>query len=125
MVSCYLHQRQRELEFAMGDFPAYLEAMQRRTDGRSALHFLDGCSFIGRFERFEDDWREILKLLQIKKHRKIPRLNYSRPRYDYRNYYDDETAQIVADRHADDILFGEYSFDGSAPVLEPKRQIRP
>lgn len=65
--------------------------------------------FIGRFERFDEDLKVVMKHLGLRnsavRHRKRT------ARSDYRDYYDDDSRNVVAQAYARDIeLFG-YSFD--------------
>lgn len=64
--------------------------------------------FIGRYERYNDDARAILRRLDLS-HASLPKLNASTHR-DYRDYYTTHTRQIVADRFARDIDTFDYSF---------------
>lgn len=63
--------------------------------------------FIGRFERYETDAREILRRLDLD-HLALPKLNASVHR-DYRDYYTPETRQVVAERFARDVETFGYS----------------
>jgi len=67
--------------------------------------------FVGRFERLHDDFAEMCRLadlppLQLPHRRRSP----ERKR-DYRTYYDDVTAELVANHYAEDIQRFGYSFD--------------
>jgi hypothetical protein len=64
--------------------------------------------FVGRFESLADDFQTICRHLQIET--SMHRTNTSRHK-DYRSYYSDETAQMVADHWHDDIRRFGYSFD--------------
>ena len=52
--------------------------------------------FVGRFENLQEDWREICNCIGIA-HIELPHVNRSE-RKDYREYYTEETRQIVAER---------------------------
>jgi len=75
--------------------------------------------FIGRFERLHEDFEEACRLGGIPQI-KLPHKRHSRERKkDYRSYYDDVTAELVANHYAEDInLFG-YTFDDVDRELEP------
>lgn len=45
---------------------------------------------------------------------RLPEANVTKKRYDYRDMYNDETAQIVADTFQEDIDYFGFRFDGSA-----------
>ncbi len=68
--------------------------------------------FIGRFERFDDDLKVVMKQLGLR--RSTVRHRKKTARSDYRDYFDDDSRDVVAQAYARDIeLFG-YSFeDGS------------
>ena len=69
-----------------------------------------GVKYVARYENLSEDLPQIWEILNLD----MPepsRLNASKRQKDYRAYYDDETAQIVADRfHRDIEVFG-YMFD--------------
>jgi hypothetical protein len=64
--------------------------------------------FIGRCERIADDFPEVCRTLQLDV--KLPHINSSGQK-DYRRYYNDDTAALVAQRLAADIKFFNYTFD--------------
>ena len=79
-------------------------------------YFFDAekIDFIGRFENYEAD---MLKLLAIiapdHKIREIPKFNQSSKSLEgknYRDYYTDETREIVAHKYARDIKLFNYQF---------------
>ena len=67
------------------------------------------ADFIGRFEHIEEDFKFIANRLNLHNAR-LPHLNMAIYDKDYRKYYDDESRQIVADYHHDDIAKFDYSF---------------
>lgn len=67
--------------------------------------------FIGRFENLEADYLEIFRRIGAKP----PSLGHKRQetkRKDFREYYTDHTAELVARRHAADLKEFGYTFDG-------------
>lgn len=64
--------------------------------------------FVGRFERFEDDFQHVCSQLGIDE--TLPHTNKS-SRGDYRSYYTAETAAIVGRYFADDVARFGYTFD--------------
>lgn len=75
--------------------------------------------FVGRFERLHEDFREACRLGGIPRI-ELPHRRHSRERKkDYRIYYDDVTAELVAQRYAKDIHFFQYSFDDFQRDMEP------
>jgi len=79
---------------------------------------LDGgllIDYVGRFECLEDDWGEICNRIGIPI-RELPKKRISQGRGDYREYYDDELAALVANHYHRDIEAFGYTFDQSAPA---------
>ena len=75
--------------------------------------------FIGRFERLEEDFQQVSRLGGIPQI-KLPHKRHSRERKkDYRSYYNDVTAQLVADYYADDIRLFGYGFDDFDRRMDP------
>ena len=68
--------------------------------------------FIGHFETLERDYDTIAGKLGIET--RLPRLNTSKRRLDYRSYYTDETASIAAEAYKVDIEAFGYQFDDVA-----------
>ncbi len=71
--------------------------------------------FVGRFENLEEDWDFISqkigskeKLLHMRRGILCDENVYP---VDYREYYDDETIEIVGQRYKDDINFFNYEFE--------------
>jgi len=64
-----------------------------------------------RFETLAEDFERIVKRVGIKPPPRLPHRRKGKRQSDYRSYYDDETAQIVADWYADDIREFGYTFD--------------
>jgi len=71
--------------------------------------------FVGRFENLEEDWDFISQKINLNS-----KLSHCRPGIlndenlypgDYREYYDDETIEIVCQRYKDDINFFNYEFE--------------
>lgn len=85
-------------------------SIERQSDYLVDLHGNVLVDFIGRFESLADDFAAICRRIGLQE----PRLAHRRKatdRDDYRKYYDDETARLVAERFRRDIeLFG-YRFD--------------
>jgi hypothetical protein len=66
--------------------------------------------YLGRYENLEDDFRAVCE------HIGLPRINLPHERravdrHDYRRYYDDDTAALVAEHYAADIEYLGYTFD--------------
>ena len=66
--------------------------------------------YIGRYESLEEDFKGVCKRIGIKPPR-LPHKRKAVDRWDYRRYYSDHTAELIANHFKRDIeLFG-YSFD--------------
>ncbi len=65
--------------------------------------------FVGRFERFDEDLKVALK--QIGMRRALVRHRKQSKRTDYRDYYDQETQDIVGRVYAKDVDLFSYKFD--------------
>lgn len=66
------------------------------------------ADFIGRFENIEEDFGKVCKAIGVKA--SLPRLNVSANRKGYREYYDDESREIIGRMYADDIRMFGYEF---------------
>lgn len=78
---------------------------------RSQLWWVNGCNFIGRFERLGSDLNYAAILGKFRVGR-LSKLNAT-VRKDYRKYYDDESREFVAHHFASDIDRFGYTFDAS------------
>jgi len=67
--------------------------------------------FIGRYERLEDDFIEACKRIGIRSAR-LPHKRKAGDRTGYKEYYTDDTAEMVAEHFRRDIEILGYSFDG-------------
>ena len=80
----------------------------------SPIDFKIDVDFVGRFGNYEEDWNFISQKINLKSE-----LPHSRPGIlndenlyprDYREYYDDESIEIVRKRYEDDVNFFDYKF---------------
>ncbi|MFO7858367.1 MAG: sulfotransferase family 2 domain-containing protein [Ectothiorhodospiraceae bacterium] len=67
--------------------------------------------FIGRYERLEDDFRSVCETIGIRPPA-LPHLRRATERSDYRRYYDDALAELVAAHYRRDLELLDYRFDG-------------
>jgi hypothetical protein len=77
------------------------------------LKDLDGkiiVDFIGRYENLFTDYEEICRQIGIKAP-PLPHKRQAKDRKDFRTYYDDETARLIAEYFKQDIEALGYSFD--------------
>jgi hypothetical protein len=84
-------------------------------DNVAPRNFKIDVDFVGRFENLEEDWDFISQKINLNS-----KLSHCRPGIlndenlypdDYREYYDDETIEIVCQRYKDDINFFNYEFE--------------
>ncbi|MGN6555677.1 MAG: sulfotransferase family 2 domain-containing protein [Verrucomicrobiota bacterium] len=73
--------------------------------------------FIGYYENLADDFSFICERLKVRVNLREENQNPRRSR-DFREYYDDETRQIVADAYAEDIKLFGYTFDNASLPLQ-------
>lgn len=80
------------------------------------LYFIDGC-MIGKVENIREDLKQMLSSVNlltpelINRIDNTPNINVGNKKVDYRTYYTDETAQLVADTHQRIITKHGYTFD--------------
>jgi hypothetical protein len=75
--------------------------------------------FVGRFERLHEDFEEVCRRGGTSRIHLPHRRRSGKRQRDYRTYYDDVTAELVADLYAEDIQRFGYSFDDYGRDLEP------
>ncbi|RMD68052.1 MAG: sulfotransferase [Gammaproteobacteria bacterium] len=66
--------------------------------------------FVGRYERLEEDFAEVCRRIPIPP-RPLPHRRKAKGRGDFRRYYDSATADLVAQRFAEDIETFGYRFE--------------
>jgi len=76
---------------------------------QSELIDLNNIDYLGHFETFESDLKEILKILNIENY-EITKKNASNFGKYYKDYYDEELIEIVANIYRKDIMLFSYSF---------------
>ena len=100
-------------------FEDFVKFIENVPDGYCDFHFLpyhyhinlQKTDFVGRLEKFEDDMRHVLNIIAPDRHIEIPKLNSSEyEKKSYRDYYTDETRDIVARKYAKDIELFNYKF---------------
>ncbi len=68
-----------------------------------------GMDFIGGYERLDADWKRVCEMAGMK-HVELPRKRKSKHRTNYRDYYDNMTRILVAERYAEEIELFNYKF---------------
>ena len=120
------HNPEKFKEFVMGEFSDTgfdIEAM-KRNDWHLHHHFLPQhyflcddrmnvlVDFVGRFESLDEDWRYVCERIGVP-YRELPIINPGH-HDNYREYYDDETAAVIAKFYSMDIWVFNYTFDRGA-----------
>lgn len=93
-------------------FSEYIKG--RTLQNNDAFYVLDGrlcVDFVARYERLNDDFSEICARIGLP-NMQIPRLKTGirKDRRPYTDYYDDETRDIVAELHRNDLRLFNYNF---------------
>lgn len=111
--------RQHALAVSLGSFDNYIR-WRCTQEVRLQKEFVCDASgslildFVARYECLADDWEQICNRIGVS--RPLGFANPTKPR-DYRAYYSDETAALVAEAFREDIeLFG-FSFDSGMPQV--------
>lgn len=120
----HIQQERRHLLTGIKDFESFLRlklnpyrkyvyhfdvSIEPQSDFIVDMHRNLIVDFIGRYEQFEEDFEEVCRRIGIS----CPRLPHRRQAMDrtaYRQYFNDATAQLVADHFKSDIDMFGYSF---------------
>ncbi len=126
-VSSYHHIR-RERPHLLQGIPDFESFLRWKFDPRRPYHYIIDTSiqlqsdylidlhgniivdFIGRYERLEEDFREICHRIGIKPP-PLPHKRRAKDRRPYQEYYTPETAELVAKHFQRDIEMFGYTFD--------------
>jgi len=126
-VSSY-HHLCREHPGIVQGLPDFASFLRHKLDSERGYHFLldisqerqwryicdiDGhriVDYVGHYESLRQDYQHICEHIGVNAP-PLPHERRSDARSDYRNYYDDETAELVAEHYADDIYRFGYRFD--------------
>lgn len=125
-VSSYHHlKRERpHLVAHVGDFPGFLRfkldparpyqyhidtSIELQSDYLKDLSGKIVVDFIGRYERLQEDFDAVCERLGLRR-RVLPQKRKAKDRTDYRSYYDDATAELVARHFKADIDALGYAF---------------
>jgi hypothetical protein len=130
-VSSFHHIRRERPQYLGGheDFEAFLRwkldpqrpyqyhldtSITPQTDYLVDLHGQVCVDFIGRYERLHEDFRQACTHIGIRP-RTLPHRRQATDRgRDYRRYYTDDTAALVAQHFARDIELLDYAFDSTS-----------
>jgi hypothetical protein len=85
-------------------------SLELQSDYLVDLHGQVLVDFIGRFESLDEDFAEICRRIGIPT-KALAHRRRANDRGDYRSYYDDHTAELVAVRFRQDIEMFDYQFD--------------
>jgi hypothetical protein len=75
-------------------------------------HGYVSVDFVGRFESLEDDLKHALRQVGLSFDQALPRAKttFRKSSKPYRDYYDDDTREIVGDWYTREIEFLDYAF---------------
>jgi hypothetical protein len=127
-VSSFHHIRRERPQYLGGhdDFEGFLRwkldpdrpyqyhldtSIELQSDYLIDLHGELAVDFIGRYERLEDDFATACRRIGIPQPALAHKRKATDRRRDYRSYYDDETAELVARHFRRDIELLKYGFD--------------
>ena len=122
----HLHKEHPEAVVGLSEFkdfvrykmdPARPSNMHLDVSGTAQMDFL--CDLHGnvliddfvRFEHLQDDYVRVAKKIGLKHPPDLPHKRKGKRKADYREYYDDESRAIVADRYKADIEHFKYEFE--------------
>jgi len=91
-------------------------SIELQSDYVKDLHGQVILDYIGRYERLQDDFNHIYARLKLRPE-VLPHKRKATDRSDYRRYYDDATAELVATRFKADIDTFGYHFDNPGTDL--------
>jgi hypothetical protein len=112
-VSFYHHRHRCEKE--LPSFASFMHNDRRERINNHDIYAIDGnvsVDFVGRFESPEDDLKLVLDRVGLRLTTQLPRAKttFRRANAPYRDYYDDDTRDIVARWYAREIEFLDYAF---------------
>lgn len=124
-VSIYHHvlrnknHRQHKLFVRLGSFDRYIQWLcERRVKGRDdrcqAAFLCDDrgrqlVDYVGKFESLAEDFAKVCRQIGVSP--KLPKLNSSRIKQDYRRFYSGRTMDLIACKYAEDIHRFDYRFE--------------
>jgi len=127
-VSSYHHIKRERPEFIPDRIKSFSDFVQWKLDPERPYQYhidtsiekqtdylidLSGniiVDFIGKYESLQQDFDHVCETTGMKK-RALPHRRQAKDRKSYRDYYDDQTAQRIADYFKKDIDILKYSFD--------------
>lgn len=113
----YLKKRQAITNLPVAEtFDAFVQQLERREPWLMKLHSVrnqtdftsSGLYFIGRYEKISDDFARLCSMIGVSA--TLPHLNTSGEKADYRPFYTEESAAVVAGKFQSDIEAFGYSF---------------
>jgi len=127
-VSSY-HHIQRERPHLLAGITSFDDFLAWKLEGERAYHYILDAStepqwdslidlrgrcivdFIGRYERLADDYQQACQNIGLPKIPALPHRRQTDRRRDYRRYYTDRSAELIAKHFAADIERFGYQFD--------------
>lgn len=113
---------QHEIIRELGDFDAYIRYQHAlQAPSQSAFIYDDDghqlVDFVGRFETLQSDFQTVCETIGVSA--KLPFLNASSRRRDWRSYYSDESRALVAELFEQDIERFGYRWDERSGDRQP------
>lgn len=108
MYSCYCRQKDYGSYYGKSFKYYLLEGIKGKSISLPAMYYLSGCDYIGRVENIQNDFNQIMQAIG-KQPMVLNHLNkYVNSKY--QDYYDDEMIAYIAQKHKDDIEYGNYVY---------------
>ncbi len=112
-VSFYQHRYRKEQ--SPPPFPAFIHGDKRARINNYEIYSLDGdvaVDFVGRYETLEADLKHALSQVGLTLDGPLPRAkgSFRKDKRPYREFYDDDTRDIVGDWYAREIKLLDYAF---------------
>ncbi len=112
-VSFYQHRYRKEP--APPPFPDFIHGDKRARINNYEIYSLDGdvaVDFVGRYENLEADLKQALSQVGLTLDEPLPRAKgtFRKDKRPYREFYDDDTRDIVGDWYAREIKLLDYAF---------------
>lgn len=104
--------KKSHFEFASKSFKHFLLEDNVPNLKRPGMYFVKGCTFIGKFENFDNDWKYIFNQLSVDNINIIHQHKSSKSsKNNYKHHYDNEMIDFISEHSKDDIEYFNYTFE--------------